>query len=205
MGERKKRIGLTQRVEYIAKIQERRNALSNEWDQLAKQSGFLPIILPNEKELAIEIMEELQIDGLIFTGGNDLVAYGGDAEERDCTEKALLSYAIKKQIPVLGVCRGMEFILDYFGVPLKKVTGHIRVEHKLRSGKFVNSYHSLAGKEKACEKLFFLKEICEEDKVVEQIQHKVHKNIHGIMWHPERYHPFREQDLQLLVQVFSLF
>lgn len=204
MKQRKKRIGLTQRVEYIEEILERRNALSQEWEHFAKECGFLPIILPNEKDLALEIVENLQLEGLIFTGGNDLVAYGGNAKERDDTEKVLLQYALQKEIPLLGVCRGMELILHYFLVPLREVEGHIRVEHELKSGNFVNSYHSLAGMKEDAKKEFLIQEVCKKDDVVEQIQHKKYKNIYGMMWHPERYHPFRKQDIEFISQIFSL-
>ena len=42
-----KRIYLTQRVEQIESIGERRDALSQEWAELAEACGFLPIPLPN--------------------------------------------------------------------------------------------------------------------------------------------------------------
>ena len=42
-----KRIYLTQRVERIEPVGERRDALSQEWAALAEACGFLPIPLPN--------------------------------------------------------------------------------------------------------------------------------------------------------------
>ena len=38
---------MTQRVERIAEIGERRDALSQEWAALAEACGFLPLPLPN--------------------------------------------------------------------------------------------------------------------------------------------------------------
>mgnify|MGYP006064688457 FL=1 len=78
-----KKIAITQRVQILSDINERRDALSQEWASLANTCGFLPILLPNSLQTVQQILQEIQIDGLMFSGGNDLVAYGGDAPERD--------------------------------------------------------------------------------------------------------------------------
>jgi putative glutamine amidotransferase len=44
------------------------------------------------------------VGGIVLTGGNDLTAYGGDAPDRDATETALLDFAERRNLPVLGVC-----------------------------------------------------------------------------------------------------
>ena len=199
-----KRIGITQRVEVIEGWNERRNALSQEWEQLAKECGFLPIFLPNDETLALQLIEELDIDGILLTGGNNLISYGGDAAERDQTERALIAYAIEKGLPLLGICRGMQMILDYFGIPLQKVIDHIRVEHLLDTGKTVNSYHSFGVMESDCKAPIIIKAVAQQDRVVEWIGHNRYPNIHGIMWHPERYHPFREEDMALLKEIFQI-
>ena len=76
-------------------------------------SNFAP---PDETVLA-------RANLLILTGGGDLSAdcYTDDAvsvneqKERDETERFLFEYALKHQIPVLGICRGMQFINAFFG------------------------------------------------------------------------------------------
>jgi putative transposase len=35
----------------------------------------------------------------------------------DCIEIFILEWAIEMNIPVLGVCRGMQLIQDFFGIP----------------------------------------------------------------------------------------
>jgi gamma-glutamyl-gamma-aminobutyrate hydrolase PuuD len=40
-----------------------------------------------------------------------------------------------------------------------------------------------------------------DDKVVKGIVN-IEKNITGIMWHPERIQPYREEDIQLLKDIF---
>lgn len=45
---------------------------------------------------------ELKPAGIVFTGGNSLTKYGGDAPERDETEYAMLKLALQYNIPVYG-------------------------------------------------------------------------------------------------------
>jgi len=42
------------------------------------------------------------------------------------------------------------------------------------------------------------------DGVLEAVIHKDYPWIHGIMWHPERYHPLRVRDIQFIKEVFQL-
>ena len=44
-------------------------------------------------------------------------------------EKLLIKYSIKK-IPLLGVCRGMQFINHYYGGKLIKVKNHMKIKIK---------------------------------------------------------------------------
>ena len=196
-----KYIVITQRVQVLEDIQERRDALSQEWASLAVYCGFLPILLPNYLKATKKILSELPIGGIILTGGNNLVSYGGDAPERDEVEHFLVTYAMTQRIPLLGVCRGMQLLLNHFGTPLEHVENHIRTEHTLSNGDTVNSYHSFGARDCAPPlKAFYYS----EDGVVESLIHKDYPWIRGIMWHPERYHPFRERDIAMIKEIFQL-
>ena len=197
----KKYIAITQRVELIEAIGERRDALSQEWTVLAETCGFLPLLLPNHLPSVRELLEARKPDGFILTGGNDLVPYGGDAPERDELEIFLIRFAIEQKLPLLGVCRGMQMILNEFGAKLRKIEGHIRTEHQLSNGDKVNSFHSW-GAEECPEPL--TAEAQSSDGVLEAVTHKDYPWIRGIMWHPERYHPMRERDIILIKDVFHL-
>lgn len=196
-----KYLAISQRVQVLPDIKERRDALSQEWSSFAVRCGFLPILLPNCLEAAKMILSGLPIGGILLTGGNDLASYGGDAPERDEVEHFLVTYAITQQIPILGVCRGMQLLLDHFGMPLERVENHVRIEHSLNNGDTVNSYHSFGVKQCSSP----LKALCwSEDGVVESVMHEDFPWVCGIMWHPERYHPFRERDIAMIKEMFQL-
>ena len=197
----KKVIAITQRVDIIEGIGERRDAISQEWTDLARICGFLPLFLPNHLPTVKQLLERFLVQGFLLTGGNDLVSYGGNAPERDEMEQYLIEFSIEKKVPLLGVCRGMQMILDCFGVKLQSVEGHVRREHSLDNGDTVNSFHNWGAKEyNPC--LTAL--VRSNDGVVEEVKHSKFGWIHGVMWHPERYHPFREHDMKLIQEVFEL-
>lgn len=192
-----KRVALTQRVEVIENIGERRDALSQEWAVLAGACGFVPLILPNHMGIARQMLAETPPDGMILTGGNDI----GEASERDGLERFLIRYAVENHVPLLGVCRGMQMILHEFGTPLQRVEGHVRVEHRLSNGDKVNSFHGWGAVE--CRPPL-VPETWSGDGVLEAVSHKDCPWVRGIMWHPERYRPLRGRDVQFIQEVFGL-
>lgn len=197
----KKLIAVTQRVEYIEHIGERRDALSQEWAALAAACGFTPLLLPNCLPTVRELLAELPVEGILLTGGNDLTACGGDAPERDEVERYLIQTAVDRHLPLLGVCRGMQMVLNDFGMPLRRVEGHVRVEHTLDSGDTVNSFHSWGAVE--C-RAPLVPGAWSADGILEAVSHRDYPWIKGIMWHPERYQPVRPQDIARIKEVFSL-
>lgn len=99
-----------------------------------------------------------QADLLILTGGGDLPAKGYTDEtvsvnaqtERDETEHFVFDYALKHQIPVLGICRGMQFINAFLGGRTDKnfecqEKRKCGTDHIIKSEKetlIVNHYHN---------------------------------------------------------------
>jgi len=193
-----KLIGITQRVTFVPEYRERRDALDQKWVSLLHGCGYLPYPIPNHPGLLSSILR-LPLQGIILTGGNTL---NTDAPERDQVEKKILEYALAHPIPVLGVCRGMQLILSHFGFPLKKVKGHVGTWHTVdfaTEKRQENSYHEYGAFEvRTPLKITGMA----EDGVIEAVQH-IHLPIHGIMWHPERNHPFNDSDVRLLHQIFA--
>jgi putative glutamine amidotransferase len=79
------------------------------------EAGGLPVLLPPQPGIA-DVIDRL--DGLILSGGGDVDPAGYGAEPhpettsvrpyRDAAETALLTAALARGLPVLGICRGMQ-------------------------------------------------------------------------------------------------
>ena len=197
-----KLIGITPRVEVIKAYKERRDALDQRWFELLYQCGYLTIVLPTTPKLLANYLTNIPLHGIILSGGNSLVNYGGDAPERDETDTWLIDYADKHQLPLLGVCRGMQSILHHFGNEHQTITGHVTPAMNIDyhgNTRVVNSYHNL-GCYQVNSPLAI--DATAEDGVLKAIHHQ-HSPIYGIMWHPERNTPFEQQDIALIKKVFK--
>ena len=130
-----KKVILTQRVDVIQAYDEKRDAIDQRWTDFLMSINILPIFISNNLLHVEAILSNEDIDGVILTGGGSLIKYRGNSLERDQVEKYIIDWAIDCNIPVLGVCRGMQSIQDYFGIPLKSVNNHVGVRHKLNVNK----------------------------------------------------------------------
>lgn len=192
----------TQRVEVVESYGERRDCADQNIPRFIEACGYLSVPLPNIKNIAEKLIEQIQPSGIILTGGNSLSKYGGDAPERDEAEWRILDVSLERDIPVYGFCRGMQVILDYFDCELEQVQGHVAVHHKIFGalGELeVNSFHN-----QACRSVKSPLEVLAqtEDGVVEAVRHK-EKRILGTMWHPERENPFPILDIQRMQELFG--
>ena len=188
----------TQRVEIVESYGERRDCADQRISEFISFCGFVPMAIPNNKALVDSIVEITDPVAIVLTGGNSLVKYGGNAPERDETDKRLIDVAINKKIPIYGFCRGMQSILDYFGNNLEDVKGHVAVRHIISGSESqveVNSYHNQACCKLDSDELEVV--MSSDDGVIEKIKHKK-LPIVGTMWHPERENPFAESDVELL-------
>lgn len=192
----------TQRVEIITSRHEHRDCADQRIARFLQACGFIPVPVNNLPEFVEEFAACVHPAGILLTGGNDLAAYGGNAPERDATERVLLDYAVQRDLPVLGFCRGMQMIADYFGNTLQPVENHVACRHKITGKlphKSVNSYHNW-GVNTIADPLYALE--WAEDGIMEAICHR-ERNIMGIMWHPERETPFAKEDIWLFSEVFK--
>lgn len=192
----------TQRVEIVESYGERRDCADQNIPRFIEACGYLPVPLPNNCSVVKQIIEQMQPAGIVLTGGNSLVKYGGNAPERDESEKRILDLALENDIPVYGFCRGMQVIADYFGCELAEVQGHVAVRHKISGemGTFkVNSFHN-----QACYNVNKPLEVLAQtdDGVIEAICYKK-KQILGTMWHPEREKPFADVDISRVRELFG--
>lgn len=194
------KVGITMRVIEAQGYSEPRDALAQNWITFIRSA--LPnatwLLLPNIGKDAIRsYCEEWGINRLILTGGEDI----GLSAIRDETEKDLLTWASTKQIPVLGICRGMQIIADWSGVKLRRVNGHVRVKHKLQGAVTheVNSFHNFSLV--SCPPGFDVL-ASSPDGEIEAIQNDDLK-WEGWMWHPERETPFCDEDIFRIQRLFK--
>jgi putative glutamine amidotransferase len=163
--------------------------------------------------MADVLLETHGLEGLILSGGNSLQSLhprsDNVAPERDYFENALLVAAIRRKIPVLGVCRGMQIINCHFGGTLQRVSNHVAVNHELiHAGKrkifalpnVVNSFHEWGIPQNSLAKCL-LPIAFDHDGNVEAFMHEA-QSVTGIMWHPERTDPFSQIDTNLLKEIF---
>jgi gamma-glutamyl-gamma-aminobutyrate hydrolase PuuD len=198
-----KAVAITQRVIVDPGVKERRDCLDQGWIRFILECGLMPVPVPNSVIAAQALCEKMPVDGVVLTGGNDLGILGGDAPERDLTENALLDFAERHGLPVLGVCRGMQIIQHRLGIPLSRVEGHIAPRQIVcieGSPVEVNSYHNFGAMENRAP---FEVWAVAEDGVIKAIRDP-QRRILGIMWHPERLDPFTVRDTAVVRRLFGV-
>lgn len=198
----KRTVIYTQRVEVVENYGERRDCADQNIPMFLELCGYLPIPVPNILSDLEAFVEAVEPVGIVLTGGNSLVKYGGTARERDETDRRLVEIALRKEIPLYGFCRGMQSVLDYFGCEMEQVQGHVAVRHVVRGewgSMEVNSFHN-----QACKGLKRPLQMLAEsaDGVVEAASYP-EKNIIVTMWHPERETPFCKMDVERVRSLFG--
>ena len=167
---------------------------------------FLPIGLKKNKLMLNNIKKA---DGLILAGGGDLFKHHKDKSNliRDNYEKKLFNYFLKKNKPILTICRGFQLIAQLNKIKLHKINHHVKKNHLLylKKSKYinyksltVNSYHNYCLKELPNE---YLNISNTKDGSIEIAEHK-YKKILCLMFHPER--PMKSQQ-QILKSIKKFF
>lgn len=207
------RIGITQRVEQLSDREERRDCLDQAWIRLLWQIDCLPIPIANSVEDVSLLMEMLGIEGILLTGGNDLAILAeatNSAPERDATEKLLMELAAERDIPVFGVCRGLQIMAHHYGSKLSRITEHAATQHpiavrdnqrvRLSARETVNSFHHYGVHlEHLNQSLIPL--ATAPDGTVEAIAHRTRRQA-AVMWHPER-DPQNPHDREMIRNFFN--
>ncbi len=205
---------VTQRLTYLQAYDETRESLDIKWASFLIKCGLLPVPVPINSELD-QYFSMVKPSGILLTGGNNI--HDNDQEDplnklRDRFEKKMITKALSLQIPILGVCRGMQILGNFFGFPIGRVKDHIGKTHTLitkpnsiirkvyRNQTVVNSYHSFSLQSVYGD--FFASAFSKEDNQIEAFECK-DKLIVGIMWHPERQTPFNSKDLSLFKNFFK--
>ncbi len=157
--------------------------------------------LPNSIKISQKILRTTKkIDLIILPGGNDIMKKDKYSKTRLKVEQNVINYGLKRNIPILGVCRGMQVINYFFNGKIDRVYGHMKRNHNIYTNKnifgkskyYVNSYHNFGIKRVSKSKKFNTLAI-DKNNNIEMFKHEK-KKIYGVMWHPERTNNFRILD-----------
>ena len=183
------------------------------------EAGGTPLIIPpfDDPDAMGSLLD--RVDALILSGGGDInPLYLGEEPSRELSsinpvrdwhELMLVRLAANRQIPVLGICRGLQVMTAALGGKLYQdiyqeagatikhgqdterhvATHSVRVEAgSVLAGVFgatsiaVNSFHHQAVKEAAPG---FAVTALSPDGLIEAVESTMHKSMMGVQWHPE--------------------
>lgn len=214
-------VGITQRVVEVEDYLEVRDCLDQAWTNLLGSLQIRAVPIPNRQADIADYCAELGLEGFILTGGNDLSldvyepgsVRRGVSADRDATEAALLDHAVTQHLPVLGVCRGLQFLQAYFGGDLMSLgdgkVDHVATTHVVEfvDGSAtadrleVNSFHDFGIAAGTLAEPLRPIAVCPDDGTIEGARH-AELPIVGIMWHPERTSPDPWYQEQLIRELF---
>lgn len=209
----RKIIGVSLRVVEAAGYQEHRDEISHDWIRFLSSYDIIPVLIPNNLPDVNEFVRDLKLSALLLSNGNNISPLNDEEErldmddvsiDRDNTERELISFAVSNQIPLIGICRGMQMLNVYFGGKmvrnLSDVCGiskpHVANTHEIQfvdvhmkrqlqfNNMITNSFHN-QGVTSDTLSLQLRPFAMADHGVVEGVYHP-DLPIAGIQWHPER-------------------
>lgn len=195
--------------------------LAEGYYQSVLQSGCIPFIIPPfyETDRLASLLDTL--DGIIFSGGGDInpILIGEEpiselhsiTPERDLQELLLARLAYDRQIPMLGICKGIQTInIALGGTVYQDIHTQMegkRIKHNQDMDRRYPSHTVTTAKGSILHKLFgpsfhvnsFHHQACRDaapclhvtatspDGVIEAVESNEFKSILGVQWHPETF------------------
>lgn len=186
---------------------ETRDAVAHEWARFLELVFSCPcwVPVPNQLSDIKTFCNFWHLNGIILSGGNE-------EKIRDKTEFGLIDFALKEDLPLIGVCHGFQSLNRFFGGGLHEdstgahagnrhcVTVMPPYSHSKKNLK-LNSYH---------ENIIDQKELAGEleimalssDGFVEGAVSRTGR-LAGIMWHPEREEQYSDFDVKFFRRWFG--
>lgn len=200
------------------------------------QAGGIPVNIPFGVESDVEQLLE-GIDGLLLTGGVDVHPHFFDEEphinigqimlERDEVELVLTEAALKKTMPIFGICRGIQLLNVALGGTLYQDINsqyeqepilHQQNARRREASHYIeitkgSQLHEIFGKDKVAVNSFHhqaLKKVPDifevtakaSDGIIEAIEMKDYPYCVGVQWHPEEMAITGEEYAQKLFKSF---
>ncbi len=212
-----------------------RSYVNNDYVESIEKAGGIPILLPVISDLD-DVKEQMDgLDGVILSGGYDLdptlygeqpiCGQGFTMNEVDLFYLAVIHCADELNIPVFGICKGIQALNVAYGGTLyqdlkrqlndagehsqqaPRYAGFHQVEIKqgsflesvLGKGEKVNSYHHQSIKDVAPGFSVTAKAL---DGVVEAIERNEGSFMMGVQWHPEMMTKFGHEKMTKLFEKF---
>jgi len=196
-------------------------------------AGAAPLLLPPAgEERAAPLVARL--DGLILSGGGDIAPFFFGAEPqpglrevdpgRDAWELALTREALRRDLPLLGICRGMQLLnVALGGGVLQHLCGGAYLQHEQQAPRTCSAHTvrirpstrlaALAGEEAEIVAVNSFHHQAVEapapglriaavapDGVIEALESAAHRFVLAVQWHPETLaHPLSEALFHALV------
>ena len=181
------------------------------------RAGGVPVIIPPIADTDVLINTLEHIDGLLLTGGadfNPLYAgeepsprLGGINAERDLPELLITQLAYNRQIPMLGICRGIQTLAMALGGKVQQdISDVAQIRHSQDADRSEPTHSvtvepdstlfNIYNKEKLFVNSFHHQAVCDPgerfrvtarsaDGIIEAIESREYKSILGVQWHPE--------------------
>lgn len=186
--------------------------VNREYVKTILKAGGIPVMLPIIEDLETICKQIENIDGLLLSGGQDLHPHHYNEEpspkigticlERDRYEIAAVRHASSLNIPIFGVCRGLQLLNVVFGGSLHQdIPGHsqkMKREEAFHTIEIVpgTKMHKIFGAEKVKTNSFhhqavkhlapgFRATACANDGTIEGIERIEGSFVMGVQWHPE--------------------
>lgn len=181
------------------------------------QAGGVPVIIPplGDTDAIINTLEH--VDGLLLSGGADYnplyageepsLRLGGINSERDLPELLITQLAYNRQIPMLGICRGIQTLAMALGGKVRQDIGDVaQLRHSQDADRSEPTHtvtvepdstlYNIYNKERILVNSFHHQAVCEPgarfrvtanaaDGIIEAIESREFKSIIGVQWHPE--------------------
>ena len=191
--------------------------LSHGYFQSVVEAGGVPMIIPPVEDANTLVNTLDRIDALILSGGGDInPLFGGDEpsprlrginQKRDLPELMITRLAYNRQIPILGICRGIQALAIALGGKVAQdISIQANVKHSQDADRAEQTHsikiaedsilHSLYGEEKIYVNSFHHQAVKDtgdkfrvvaksSDGIIEAMESSEYKSIIGVQWHPE--------------------